>query len=137
MRNAIKKGVQQADQSNAKPQKTAESRQRNYTINEADLSTSEPHKTILGLIGSGKNNAVHLDELCIKTGFENRYVRKRIEELRRNGKIIISSNDGYFLPSCRFELEQYIKRETHRAKSIFFTLKHARELNKKFVGMGE
>lgn len=127
-----------ADQSTAKaPQITAESRFDNYTINGAVLSNFEPYCTILNNIGSGEENDIHLTDLRIKTDLQDRELRKCIEDLRRSGTVIISSPKGYFKPKNHSEVDRYIRQETRRAKSIFFTLKHARELNKTFEEVGE
>lgn len=134
----IKKGAMHAVQSTAKaPQMTAESRLDNYITNGAVLSNFEPYCSILNNIGSGEENAIHLNDLRIKTDLQDRELRKCIEDLRRSGTVIISSPKGYFKPKNRSDVERYIRQETHRAKSIFFTLKYARELNKTFEGVSE
>lgn len=138
MKKCNKKGAMHAEQSTAKaPQMTAESRLDNYITNGAFLSNFEPYCSILNNIGSGEENAIHLCELRAKTGLCDRELRKNIETLRRSGTVIISSSKGYFKPQNRSEVDRYIKQETHRAKSIFYTLKHARELNKTFEEVGE
>lgn len=137
MKTSIKKGVQQALQSNAKPQMATESHQRYYNTNVSVLSNFEPYCTILNNIGSGEENAIHLTDLRIKTDLQDRELRKCIEDLRRSGTVITSSPKGYFKPQNRSEVDRYIRQETHRAKSIFYTLKHARELNKTFEEVGE
>lgn len=133
----IKKGVQHTYQSIAKPQSDIKNRHDYYNTNIAVLSNFEPYCTILNNIGSGEENAIHLNDLRIKTDLQDRELRKCIEDLRRSGTVIISSPKGYFKPKNRSEVDRYIKQETHRAKSIFFTLKHARELNKTFEEVGE
>lgn len=87
--------------------------------------TIEPYCTILNSLDYGEQNAIHLNDLRIKTAQKDRELRKNIEYLRRNGCVIISNNNGYFLPSSPEEVEKYIQQEKKRAKSIFFTLKYA------------
>lgn len=57
----------------------------------------------------------------------NREIRKCIETLRRNGAVIISNKNGYFKPLRSYEVDRYVRQETGRAKSIFYTLKAARK----------
>ena len=124
-----KKGAKRTDQSTAKLQNTTENiRHWNNTTKNQPLSTIEPYRTILRLIGSGEDNAIHLSELIKHTGLHNRDVRKCIEQLRRSGEVIISSTNGYFRSKTPAELKKYINQETHRAKSIFYTLKNARQM---------
>ena len=126
-----KKGAKRTDQSTAKLQSITEKYRHSYNnINIDYLSTIEPYQTILQLIGNGEDNAVHLSELIKHTGLHNREVRKCIEQLRRSGEVIISSTNGYFRPETPAELKRYINQETHRAKSIFYTLKNARQMMK-------
>lgn len=130
-----KKGAMHADQSTAKLQNTTENiRLLNNTTNNNTLSTIEPYKTLLRLIGRGENNAIHLCELVSYAKMESREVRKCIEQIKRSGEVIISSVNGYFKPETAEELKKYINQETQRAKSIFFTLKSAREMMQRWEG---
>ena len=92
---------------------------------------TEPYRRVLLRIGDGKENTVHLSELTRYSGIPDRQIRKIIEFLRRQGIVIISSNNGYYFPADITELEDYVRREEHRARSTFFTLKAARQLLKK------
>lgn len=94
------------------------------------LSSVAEYERILSLIGAGEENAIHLSELVSITGLHNRELRKRIEQLRRSGTVIISSKKGYFRPLDNSEVSRYIKQEERRARSIFRTLKAARKLLK-------
>ncbi len=124
-----KKGAMHADQSTAKPQETmASSHPLNNNTHTSDLSTIEPYCTILNSIGTGEQHATHLEVIIHKTELKNREVRKCIETLRRSGSVIASNNKGYFKPATSEELQKYIKQETHRARSVFYTLKNARQL---------
>lgn len=130
-----KKGAMHADQSTAKLQEmTAKSYQSNNNTETPNLSTLEPYCTILTLIGTGEQNAVHLEVIMHKTELKNREVRKCIEQLRRSGNVIVSNINGYFKPETPEELQKYINQETHRAKSVFYTLKNARQLMQQIEG---
>lgn len=135
MKNTIKKGFSEPSKAKQNPKMTDEIRPNNYTINGAVLSTFEPYCSILNNIGSGEENAIHLCELRTKTNLAGRRLRKCIEDLRRSGTVIISSPKGYFTPQCRSEVEKYIRQETHRAKSVFYTLKAARKYAERLEGV--
>ena len=100
--------------------------QTNFNTKDDDLSTVWGEK-ILSLIGAGEENAIHLSDLMRITGIGNREIRKCIETLRRNGAVIISNKNGYFKPLRSYEDDRYVRQETGRAKSIFYTLKAARK----------
>lgn len=130
-----KKGAMHTDQSSAKLHKeTGKASQSNNTTETPDLSSFEPYCTILDMLKTGERNAVHLKSIMKKTELKNRGVRKCIEHLRRSGTVIISNKNGYFKPETPEELQKYINQEEHRAKSVFYTLKNARQLMKQFEG---
>ena len=90
-----------------------------------------PYCDILAAIGDGAENARHKSELIRLTGMKDRELRKTIEFLRRQGIVIISGNSGYYFPADEAELSEYVRKEEHRARSVFYTLHHARELLRK------
>lgn len=91
---------------------------------------TEPYSRILSCIREGKENAVHLSELIQYSGMPERTVRRIIRYLRRQGIVIISSQSGYYFPADETELRVFIKQEERRAKSVFYTLRAARQLLK-------
>lgn len=131
-----KKGAMPTDQSSAKLHKeTGKAYHSNNNTESPDLSSFEPYCTILNMLGTGEKNAVHLKAIMKKTELKNREVRKCIEQLRRNGTVIISNKNGYFKPETPEELQKYINQEEHRAKSVFYTLKNARQLLQQIQGV--
>ena len=65
----------------------------------------------------GEANALPMRELARLVGVSERQARKIIECERRNGSMILSSDNGYFLPSpdCeRYEIRRYIHRADAR-----------------------
>jgi biotin operon repressor len=103
------------------------------TLGQTDtpLSKQESYRQILSCIGKGAKNSISLNRLIALTGFENRILRRHIEKLRRSGIVIVSGeNGGYYFPESPDELLQYINRETKRARSLFYTLRAARQLYK-------
>ena len=65
----------------------------------------------------GEANALPMRELARLVGVSERQARKIIERERRNGSMLLSSDNGYFLPSpdCeRYEIRRYIHRADAR-----------------------
>ena len=68
----------------------------------------------------GEANALPMRELARLVGVSERQARKIIECERRNGSMILSSDNGYFLPSP--DCERYeIRRHIHRADARMVT----------------
>lgn len=88
---------------------------------------------IIQALKTGENNAVSLADMCRVSGINNRATRQIIEDLRRSGVVIISSNKGYYLPETLEEVRHYINKESKRAKSIFYTIQSAKVLEKKMI----
>ncbi len=141
------KRVTSTDQSTTQPNNEPniiKNVQDNYIPHKADLQqkidlNAFPYAEILNAIGSasgaggvmyGADRAIHLSELCTITGLNSRNVRKAIEKMRRAGVVIASGENGYFIPETATELERYIRRTEKTARSIFYTLKAARTLQK-------
>ena len=61
------------------------------------------------------------------TGMSDRKVRKAISQARRE-TCICNSQDGkgYYIPDCVKDARSFLKQESHRAKSIFWSLKGTR-----------
>lgn len=85
---------------------------------------------IKNAIGSGEGGAVASKELQVIAGITERELRKSIETLRRQGCVILSGQNGYYYPETLGELRQHIKKESRRARSIFYTLRSAKELER-------
>lgn len=86
------------------------------------------------LIPRGAENAVPMVDLAKVSGLSERGVRKTIEQLRRNGSVICSNDNGYYLPDNLLELRDYISRMSKRAETTFLCLQSARALLRKFDG---
>lgn len=72
---------------------------------------------VQGFLLEGEANAMPMRELARLVGVSERQARKIIECERRNGSMILSSDNGYFLPSpdCeRYEIRRYIHRADAR-----------------------
>ena len=82
---------------------------------------------ITNYIPKGKENAITRKELCEITGLSDRLVRKRISQARREMVIInLQNGKGYYQPTEAAEIEQFVRQETARLKSIGWSLKAAR-----------
>lgn len=84
---------------------------------------------ITAFIPRGKENAISRDELMTATGLPDRQIRNLIHEARRDALVLSLSEGGYYLPTENEinEVEEFYKRESKRAKSIFWTLKSCRD----------
>lgn len=84
--------------------------------------------SILDLIPYGKQNAVSRSDLVKQSRLSDREVREEISQLRRETPIL-SFGGGYFRPTKEEKplVEKWIKQETARGKSIFWSMKGARD----------
>lgn len=89
------------------------------------------------LLPRGANNAVPMTDLARVSGLSERGVRKSIEHMRRNGSVICSNDNGYYLPDNQLELRDYVNRMTKRAQTTFLCLQGARALLRKYDGQIE
>ena len=81
----------------------------------------------------GRENAVTRTQLRIMTGLNDRKIRDKISEARRDTVILnMQDGKGYFrpLPEERHLVEAYDKQETARLKSIGWSLKATRQMLK-------
>ena len=84
---------------------------------------------ITSYIPYGKENAIPRHKLVEITGFTDRKVRELIALERRNHVILnVQDGKGYYipLPEEKADVKKFIKQETHRAKSIFWSLRAAK-----------
>lgn len=89
---------------------------------------------IAAALSEGENSAVSLFELIRISGLDNRSTRLLIEQLRREGFVICSSERGYYLPADADELRRYVSKERRRADSITETLAPAAALLEEWGG---
>lgn len=86
-------------------------------------------------LGVGREKAVTLANLARTTGLSEREVRQRVSDERARGEVILSTTEitgGYYLPSSRAEIEQFINAMTKRGRSAFRALKSAKKLLKEW-----
>ena len=76
-------------------------------------------KIIYELLDIGKENALSTEYLKQALGFRNvRSLRKQVERERLNGKIIISSDGGYYKPSNSLEVKEFVRNLENTANSM-------------------
>lgn len=85
---------------------------------------------VLDMIPFGRKNAISRENLCRATGMSDRAVREAISILRREHCILNNQDgNGYYRPFMQDEyyVEEFLKQESRRAKSIFWSLKGAKD----------
>lgn len=88
-------------------------------------------QNIVDYIPTGQSNAVTADSLCAVLNMSRREVRKQISKAQENGAVILNLQDGrgYFVPddSETQLVENYVKQESARSRSLFRKIKSARK----------
>lgn len=94
---------------------------------------------IVDYIPIGSKNAISRKSLCMITGMSDRKVRKAISQARRETCICNSQDgNGYYIPDCVKDARRFLQQESHRARSIFWSLKGTRNFIKNMeVAEGE
>lgn len=85
-------------------------------------------KKLMSLIPDGEENAKSMRELSRECGVSPREIRKIVENARRDGMIIASSESGYFVPSCEEELNAFYIRTMYRVNTTLDTLRPVEEI---------
>ena len=93
----------------------------------------ELYQEIYNAIGEGEGNAIHGRDIQAKFGLSIREVRAAIERIRRAGFVVCSGNSGYFKPANLEELRRHIQRQRRLARSVLYTLRSARQLERELA----
>jgi len=64
--------------------------------------------SIADFLTEGEKDAVSLENLSISTGLPERIVKREVLQARLRGELILSSENGYFLPSDPDEIKRYV-----------------------------
>ena len=85
-----------------------------------DYSTSSQKVlSISDLLHTSAENGTTLRELVTLTGMNERAVRLKIQQERKDGKLILSNNrDGYFLPEGPEDVRRFARSMSRRAAEI-------------------
>lgn len=82
-------------------------------------ASSQKVLSISDLLHTGAENGTTLRELVATTGLNERVVRLKIQQERKNGKLILSnSRDGYFLPERPEDVLRFARSMSRRAAEI-------------------
>lgn len=82
---------------------------------------------IAELLHVGRENGTSRTELARITGLDEREVRRLIRAERLAGAVIISGNDGYFLPADEHDIRMFARSMSHRAGEIYKVSRAAEE----------
>ena len=97
-------------------------RNEDFEVNHSNFnSNTDGRKTpqIFALLHTGAENGTTLRELVAATGLNERVVRLKIQQERKDGKLILSNNrDGYFLPECPEDVRRFARSMSRRAAEI-------------------
>jgi biotin operon repressor len=78
---------------------------------------------ISDFLNNGESEAVSLETLSISTGLPERAVKKAVLQARLNGELILSSDNGYFLPSDSDEIKAYVCKRKGYLKTAHAALR--------------
>ena len=87
---------------------------------------NEKASSILDHIPTGRANAVHQTDLATKTGLTTWSVKSAIRQARKTN-IILSGQEGYWLPESETEGEQWLNMMKKQAISRFVSMRHTRQ----------
>lgn len=92
---------------------------------------------IVDYIPVGSKNAISRQNLCTITGMSDRVVREAISQARRT-TCICNAQDGkgYYIPDSMKDAKRFLDQESARARSIFWSLKGARDFIKEMEKAG-
>ena len=90
---------------------------------------------ISDLLHAGAENALTLRELVQLTGEDECSIRRRIQQERKAGKLILSDcQHGYFLPAGESDVRRFIGSMSNRAKEITAISRAAEDALLKMTG---
>lgn len=72
---------------------------------------------LLAVIGTGEKAAITSRQIKQSFGLSERDLRKVVEKCRKSGVFILASDQGYFFPASKDELQRFIRRESNRVKN--------------------
>lgn len=99
------------------------------------ITHCERNLPISDLLCAGAENALTLQELAQLTGEDERGIRRRIQQERKDGKLILSDcQHGYFLPAEESDVRRFIGSMSRRAKEIAAVSRAAEDALLKLTG---
>ncbi len=85
--------------------------------------------TLMEYIPAGRENAIKAKEIANRLGMNYRAVTMLIHSLRTSGAVICSDNssdcNGFYKPTCKADIEKFVKQMNSRTKKIKSAVKPA------------
>ena len=102
----------------------------------SDSNTHRKRNPLISdLLRASAENALTLRELVQLTGEDERSIRRRIQQERKDGKLILSDcQHGYFLPTGESDVRRFIGSMSRRAKEIAAVSRAAEDALLKMTG---
>ena len=79
--------------------------------------------SISDYLSNGERDAVSLENLALSTGLPERAVKKEVLQARLRGELILSTENGYFLPADTEEIRSYVYKRKAYIKTANRALK--------------
>lgn len=83
--------------------------------------------SLIGRIGIGEENAVHLSELAALEHVVHSTIKSAVRRLKMAGYPVCSSQMGYFFPKDKTEAEKSLNAHLRATKARFVTVKKIRQ----------
>lgn len=93
---------------------------------------TDTEQIVFEALSYGEENAAKSADLKVLTGLDTRSLRAVVERIRRKGLIICSGNRGYYLPATLDELQRHNARQRRLARSVLYTLRGSRQLEREW-----
>ena len=102
----------------------------------SDSNTHRKRNPLISdLLRASAENALTLRELVQLTGEDERSIRRRIQQERKTGKLIMADcQHGYFLPAGESDVRRFIGSMSRRAKEIATVSRAAEDALLKLTG---
>ena len=81
---------------------------------------------LMNFLAEGEENAITTRALCTILGWNSREVTLCVNALRRSGKVICSSERGYFLPADLSDVQHFYRQMQSRQREIAKAAQSAR-----------
>ena len=95
---------------------------------------SNYYDRLLNLLKTGERNAQSGKALAEKLGTSPRQIRSVVNEARRNGVLVCSTDSGYFMAGCRDELRRSYLRMKAQAQSTNEAIKAMKRALREYEG---
>ena len=80
-------------------------------------------ENITDFLMNGRENAIPMSDLALMLNLPERTLRQEILNARLKGELIVSNDQGYFLPSCQEDLKEYVNIRKARIRTSLQALR--------------